>query len=654
MSNTQIDTLEFFRKTLRFLYPQDNFNDLAELAETFVSSSVAAERAWATLAQAHVASVRGNYELASETFRNAELQFSELQDIDGLYQVNRHFGYQRSKQGQAANAIELYGRSLEIAASQRLEHEEAWMRILIAHEQINVGAVDLALEQYCKALEIIEKIDAVADLPICHINIGNAYGYAGDYTNALISFRTALQHSERLKQDYSIANSLGNIGILYTITHQYNDALEYHKRSVEVCIRGNLKNQLAKSMQSLASAYSDVGDHVQAIATFKEALAHAFELHDVSLAESMRIQYAIALVNAGEHDDAELQLQAYEASGNSDRFNQINVFRCYADIYVFRGQTNEAIEVLQRAMELADIIDRDKSRELIHMQLRDIYKKTGDFENYLMHNDAAQSIIERTRNAEIIKRMTLQVKDDEIQAERIAREKERSVLYSTLPREIADRVAQGETVNDIINDAAVMFVDIVGFTDMASSLSPIEVAALLNSVFTVCDEACRKHGVTRIKTIGDSYMAVAYGEMPVQMPNAERQMPVQMPNAERQMPNQMSNAAVATANAAVQIIDQIQNVSVRIGLHTGPIVAGVLGTERLQYDVWGDTVNVASRMESTSEPNRIHVTETFANALSSLSDKERGLGESSLMLAPRGATEVKGKGLMQTYWLEKK
>ena len=156
--------------------------------------------------------------------------------------------------------------------------------------------------------------------------------------------------------------------------------------------------------------------------------------------------------------------------------------------------------------------------------------------------------------------------------------------------------------------------------------------------------------------------------------------------------------ASSIANAALQIIELVKvidfksllslqvpsisssgseslRVAVRVGLHCGPVTAGVLGTERLQYDVWGDTVNVASRMESTSEPNRIHVTEQFANSLSPLSAKERGLGESSLEhgkerglgessregvdsasgtwhLALRGETEIKGKGPLTTYWLE--
>ena len=171
-------------------------------------------------------------------------------------------------------------------------------------------------------------------------------------------------------------------------------------------------------------------------------------------------------------------------------------------------------------------------------------------------------------------------------------------------------------------------------------------------------------------------MAVAFGEMPDQMPNAERQMP---------------NQFVAIANAAIQIVNGVkeldfksllslqvpsisssdsESLQVRIGIHCGPITAGVLGTERLQYDVWGDTVNVASRLESTSEPNRIHISSSFALALQgdevtgSQGDKATEVkGDMALdtrhlkqeigtwHMALRGQVEVKGKGMMTTYWL---
>jgi len=144
----------------------------------------------------------------------------------------------------------------------------------------------------------------------------------------------------------------------------------------------------------------------------------------------------------------------------------------------------------------------------------------------------------------------------------------------------------------------------------------------LSEIFKVCDEVCKQHGLTKIKTIGDSYMAVAG------------------------VPEPLNDHATQAARAAISMVRGLKSAgkpAVRVGLHCGPLVAGIVGEERLQYDVWGDTVNVASRMESTGEPGRIHVSQAFAQALS---------GREGDGLRERGTLVVKGKGQMKTYWLE--
>jgi len=191
-----------------------------------------------------------------------------------------------------------------------------------------------------------------------------------------------------------------------------------------------------------------------------------------------------------------------------------------------------------------------------------------------------------------------------------------AVLHSTLPKHIADRVARGEVVNDQFNSVAVLFMDIVGFTTISAQMDASDVVNLLDSVFTMCDAVVNTHGLTKIKTIGDSYMAVAFENI------------------------------TSAGYAALELLDTIADISVRIGIHCGPVVAGVLGKERLQYDVWGDTVNVASRMESTSEPGRIHVSEAFAHAVQQIKT------DGPFSIVERGTVEIKGKGMMTTYWLE--
>jgi class 3 adenylate cyclase len=250
--------------------------------------------------------------------------------------------------------------------------------------------------------------------------------------------------------------------------------------------------------------------------------------------------------------------------------------------------------------------------------------------------------------------------DMKMEAERRERERERAILYGALPREIADKLVRGDNVSgDEIEHASVLFLDITESTRHASVLTAKQVVGILSQMFNTFDLIVAKHDLMKIKTIGDAYMAVAFT-------GADEPCEVRATRAAVEM---LTSPFTWPDGSAVQF---------RIGLHSGPLVAGVLGTQRLQYDVWGDTVNVASRMESTSEPGRIHVSEAFASALGSrLRGNDEGMGtglrrgdvesrtahrppltdndsltSDSLKLIKRGEISIKGKGPMTTYWLE--
>jgi class 3 adenylate cyclase len=204
----------------------------------------------------------------------------------------------------------------------------------------------------------------------------------------------------------------------------------------------------------------------------------------------------------------------------------------------------------------------------------------------------------------------------------------------------------------------VLFLDIVGFTRISDRIPPGHVVHLLEQIFTTLDAVCERHGVMKIKTIGDSYMAVAFSNTEDQTPKnghvvSAAQCAVEMLAAlntlEVTMPPDLGDTSWTNT---------IDDINVRIGLHCGPVTAGVIGTQRLQYDVWGDTVNVASRMESHGEPGRIHVSEAFASALLSEGGGQRAEGKrngsvtsESLTIFNRGQISIKGKGEMTTYWL---
>lgn len=196
------------------------------------------------------------------------------------------------------------------------------------------------------------------------------------------------------------------------------------------------------------------------------------------------------------------------------------------------------------------------------------------------------------------------------------RRRSESLLLNILPADIIDRLNHGdESTSDAFDSATVLFADIAGFTDLAESLPAEELVAFLNEMFGEFDDIVAKAGIEKIKTIGDSYMAVAG------------------------VPQPRADHALAAVNVGIAMLEAFEaicrrrglSLGLRVGIHSGPLIGGVIGKHKFSYDVWGDTVNVASRMESAGIAGRVQ-----------LSASTRDLLSPSIALEPRGEIELKG------------
>jgi class 3 adenylate cyclase len=210
----------------------------------------------------------------------------------------------------------------------------------------------------------------------------------------------------------------------------------------------------------------------------------------------------------------------------------------------------------------------------------------------------------------------------EIQKER---EKSERLLLNILPAPVAERLKQTQDIiANSVEDVSVMFVDIVDFLPLSNSMPPTEMVKMLNSVFSTFDALVDEYGLEKIKTTGDCYMVV--GGLP-------------LPRADHLEAIAGMALDVLVSTAQFQRSDG-RPFQLRIGIHTGPVVAGVIGTKKFAYDLWGDTVNIASRMESQGLPDAIQVTQDVYGRL-----------QGCFRFEPRGEITIKGKGNMMTYLL---
>jgi len=269
-------------------------------------------------------------------------------------------------------------------------------------------------------------------------------------------------------------------------------------------------------------------------------------------------------------------------------------------------------------------------------EIKKLHKEVRSLSRKLERSEKNRSLLEQMwdRNSKLFQTLNTEIEQQreliEHQHRELEKERQKSekLLLNILPRPIAQRLKEDQSViADHYQSTTVLFTDIVDFTKMSESLTPSELVRFLNRVFSSFDNLVEKYRLEKIKTVGDAYMVA--GGFPEPRPDhteAIADIALEM----RQL------------LAEFESVDN-RSVSMRTGIHTGPAVAGVIGTKKFIYDVWGDTVNTASRMESHGVGGQIQVSHATYEVL-----------KDKYMLEKRGMIEIKGKGKLMTYWLQGK
>jgi len=450
------------------------------------------------------------------------------------------------------------------------------------------------------------------------------------------------------------ANTLGNIGSVYENLHQLPSALSYFQQSLELHREvGNRKGE--------SSGLADIGTIYLAMKNFEEAEKWLRQAIDVAVEAELSLNQASAyrslatlLAQSGRSGEALSLLDEHNDLLKQHPRMYSDALKYRADILLERGEYSECQQLLLQALEGTTARNARGSIAEIYRSLRDLAKMQGDFEAYFSYNEKFLEVDSEVNGVETIQRVALQEKEREMEAQRITqqrerdeRDRERAILYGALPQHVAERLIRGETVTDHYDNASVLFLDIAGFTRISSLVPAGHVVHLLEAIFGACDEIFQRYDIMKIKTIGDSYMAFSEKEDHQQrMASAAMEIQEYLETMQVKMPPELGDTSWTK---------DVGDIYARIGIHCGPVVAGIVGKDRLQYDIWGDTVNIASRMESSGEPRRIHVSDAFAATLRATGS---GVGHGTLTtseqawhLELRGETEVKGKGTLTTYWL---
>ncbi|TAE24473.1 MAG: hypothetical protein EAZ92_13215 [Candidatus Kapaibacterium sp.] len=283
-------------------------------------------------------------------------------------------------------------------------------------------------------------------------------------------------------------------------------------------------------------------------------------------------------------------------------FSAVTLFRSFAQEFAMTKQTEEERRI---ALEL---------NEHLHNANEEIQRQMS-------------LLSEQAREIEIANTM-LQERGLELSQER---DKAERLLHNILPRSIAQRLQAGEeTIASSFDNVSVLFADIVGFTQLAATRPAAEIVSMLNRIFSAFDIFSEQYNLEKIKTIGDAYMIV--GGLPE--PRADHCVAVVRMALEM--------------HSTMELLSKTLNIplSVRIGIHTGSVVAGVIGKKKFAYDLWGDTVNTASRMESHGEAGKIHISDAVYCSLA-----QTPSNQALFLFEERGEIEIKGKGKMRTWFV---
>ena len=555
---------------------------------------------------------QGQFDKALTSFENSKIYYERANFTEGVASATNNIGAIYYYLGNLPKALDSYKKAIKF-------HEELKNEAQIAGTTQNIGSIYLQLNDYTNAKKHFEiakktyqKNNNTKAIALILSTIGKVNLKEKKYEIALSnleeSLRLALQNNEKQTQ----TEALFNLGKLYEAKNNFSKSLVYYNQSLNISrtIKSNVKESSA--IIAIGNVQLKLSKKYQAIKNCKKGLKLAEKLKTISIQE----------------EACKCLYDAYKAVNNPIRALYYNEQMYLLKDSLNLKQTSDKILNMkfEKEMLLDSIAHVEKERKATLAHQKVVQKKEKQRNIFIIAGCFALLLA-----IGIFSRLNFVKKSKA----RLQVEKDRSehLLHNILPEEVAEELKEKGYVDaQDFETASILFTDFKSFTKTASQLTPQELVEEINVCFKAFDSIIEQYQIEKIKTIGDAYMAA--GGLPQPDANAVKNtilagLDMQTFVSKRKRENDLRHKPAF---------------EMRVGIHVGPIVAGIVGVKKFQYDIWGDTVNTASRMESNSEVGKVNISQDTYLLIKN---------EKDLAFEYRGKVAVKGKGELEMYFVSK-
>ncbi len=626
--------------------------------ETFVG------RAYSLQAASHW--VLGETGQAATFFRKSIAVYESINDLGSVSEESTNLGIVLADAGEYDSALKAFDKSLRMEKDLPQTSSLGNLYNGIGRVHLSRGDLPKALDAFRQSIRSAEAHADSAGLAYAEGNIGNVYTTQKEMPKARAAFMRLVEILEHMPgQDLQLAVGYMNVGSTYAEEGDSTNGNAWMRRAIALHKRIGDRQGEALAIMSLGSQYGKYGMHDRALTLYDEALRLYGDGEDPGKVCQLCTAKATALYELGRTELAvehavkglELARKAEQISFERDAVEVL--FKCYQRL----GKWQQAMDMHLLFTQLKDsLVGEDNQRAVIGHEFQWKYEKQA-------LSDSLQFTVREAVSAKEVQKqkymrngfmggfglVALFAIVFFTQRNRISKEKARSeeLLLNILPEEVAQELKdKGEADAKLIDEATILFTDFKGFTSISEKLSAKELVEELNVCFKAFDHIITTHGIEKIKTIGDAYMCAGG----LSHPKSSGPTEVVLAALEMQAFMQQRKTERTT--------QQLPAFEMRVGIHTGPVVAGIVGVKKFQYDIWGDTVNIASRMESSGEVGHVNISDvTYALVKDVVEDHvastHRVDPTSGIVYRPaftftsRGRIQAKGKGEMEMWFVDR-